>query len=83
MFHESRCGSTLVANMLGSIPYFRVYSESDPPVALAQELVINKKKGKSKFRTLEYDEDLGKDVAKRQRKRSRSRDDWEGLMDDD
>ncbi|CAM9595652.1 unnamed protein product, partial [Phaeothamnion confervicola] len=32
VFHETRCGSTLVANMLASIPSNRVYSESRPPV---------------------------------------------------
>lgn len=31
VFHESRVGSTLVANMLGSIPTNLVYSESGPP----------------------------------------------------
>lgn len=35
VFHESRCGSTLVANMLQSISpqKHRVYSESPPPIA--------------------------------------------------
>jgi hypothetical protein len=35
VFHESRCGSTLIANVLGASTYSqsRVYSESPPPVA--------------------------------------------------
>uniref|UniRef100_A0A7S1UB23 JmjC domain-containing protein n=3 Tax=Phaeomonas parva TaxID=124430 RepID=A0A7S1UB23_9STRA len=32
VFHESRVGSTLVANMLASVPRFLVWSESKPPV---------------------------------------------------
>jgi hypothetical protein len=32
VFHESRVGSTLVANMLASNPWNMVFSESDPPV---------------------------------------------------
>ncbi|GAX16452.1 hypothetical protein FisN_19Lu037 [Fistulifera solaris] len=32
IFHESRVGSTLIANMLSSLPDARVYSESRPPV---------------------------------------------------
>lgn len=35
VFHESRCGSTLSANMLASLPYSLVYSESSPPVDVA------------------------------------------------
>ena len=31
VFHESRVGSTLVANLLGSDPFNMVYSESAPP----------------------------------------------------
>ena len=31
VFHESRCGSTLVGNMLAKIPDSLVYSESGPP----------------------------------------------------
>lgn len=31
VFHESRCGSTLVANMLAVLPDSVVYSESSPP----------------------------------------------------
>ena len=31
VFHESRVGSTLVANMLASVPTNLVYSESSPP----------------------------------------------------
>jgi len=31
VFHESRVGSTLVANMLASDPWSMVFSESDPP----------------------------------------------------
>ena len=35
VFHESRCGSTLVANSLAAFdpPSNRVYSESDPPIS--------------------------------------------------
>jgi hypothetical protein len=32
LFHESRVGSTLIANILASLPNARVYSESRPPV---------------------------------------------------
>lgn len=32
IFHMSRCGSTLTANLLGASPYNLVYSESKPPV---------------------------------------------------
>jgi hypothetical protein len=31
VFHQSRCGSTLVANMLASLPEAVAYSESSPP----------------------------------------------------
>jgi hypothetical protein len=41
----------------------------------------SKKRGKSKARRLEYDENLGKVVIKRQRKKSRARDDWEDYLD--
>ncbi len=41
----------------------------------------SKKRGKSKARRLEYDENLGKVVIKRQRKKSRARDDWEEYLD--
>ncbi|HEY85070.1 MAG TPA: transcription termination/antitermination protein NusA [Chloroflexi bacterium] len=41
----------------------------------------SKKRGKSKSRRLEYDENLGKVVVKRQRKKSRARDDWEDYLD--
>ena len=34
VFHESRVGSTLIANMLGAIPTNLVYSESAPPPAV-------------------------------------------------
>ena len=34
VFHESRVGSTLIANMLGSVPTNLVYSESAPPPAI-------------------------------------------------
>eukprot|EP01041_Mallomonas_annulata_P013613 gene13613-28915_t len=34
IFHESRVGSTLVANMLASDPWSMVFSESDPPAAV-------------------------------------------------
>lgn len=34
VFHESRVGSTLIANMLGSIPTNLVYSESAPPATI-------------------------------------------------
>lgn len=43
--------------------------------------VTSKKKGKSKSRTLEFDEDLGEVVVKRHRKKSRKRDDWEEYLD--
>jgi len=38
VFHESRCGSTLVANSLASFdpPTTRVYSESPPPITVAK-----------------------------------------------
>jgi len=42
---------------------------------------VSKKRAKAKRRKLEYDEDLGKVVAKRQRKKSRARDDWEDYLD--
>lgn len=32
IFHETRVGSTLLANMLASLPDVRVYSESRPPI---------------------------------------------------
>lgn len=34
VFHMSRCGSTLTANLIGSSPYNLVYSESKPPAGL-------------------------------------------------
>ena len=34
IFHESRVGSTLVANMLSSDPYSMVFSESAPPASV-------------------------------------------------
>ena len=40
-----------------------------------------KKRSKSKSRRLEYDENLGKVIVKRQRKKSRKRDDWEDYLD--
>lgn len=36
VFHESRVGSTLVANMLAADPYSMVFSESSPPTAVLQ-----------------------------------------------
>ena len=42
-----------------------------------------KKRSRTKGRTLEFDEELGQMVVKRRRKRSRSRDDWEELIEDD
>ena len=36
VFHESRCGSTLVANMLAVMPEAVSYSESGPPLELLQ-----------------------------------------------
>ena len=45
------------------------------------EELIDKKKAKAKARTLEYDEDLGKVVVKRKRKKSRARDNWEEYID--
>ena len=38
IFHESRCGSTLLANLLASLPFVRLYSESTPPVALIKHV---------------------------------------------
>jgi hypothetical protein len=35
VFHETRCGSTLVADMLGSHPHHLVFSESSPPAEVA------------------------------------------------
>lgn len=35
VFHESRCGSTLVADMLGSQAHHLTFSESQPPAAIA------------------------------------------------
>lgn len=32
VYHETRCGSTLVANMLAGLEPNRVFSESKPPV---------------------------------------------------
>jgi len=37
VFHETRCGSTLVADMLGSHPHHLTFSESSPPASLAGE----------------------------------------------
>lgn len=34
VFHMSRCGSTLTANLMGASPHNLVYSESKPPTAL-------------------------------------------------
>jgi len=34
VFHESRVGSTLTANLLASDPYNMVFSESDPPATI-------------------------------------------------
>ncbi len=42
-----------------------------------------RRKGKTKSRTLEYDEALGQVVVKRHRKRSRGRDKWNDYYDDD
>jgi len=42
---------------------------------------VSKKRGKSKARRLEYDENLGKVVVKRQRKKSRVRGNWEDYLD--
>ena len=39
------------------------------------------RKAKAKKRRLEYDEELGKVIAKRQRKKSRARDEWEDYLD--
>ena len=41
----------------------------------------SKKRTKTKGRRLEYDEDLGQVVVKRQRKKSRARDEWEDYLD--
>lgn len=35
VFHETRCGSTLVADMLGSQPHHLTFSESSPPAEVA------------------------------------------------
>jgi hypothetical protein len=35
VFHETRCGSTLVADMLGAQPHHLVFSESSPPATIA------------------------------------------------
>lgn len=40
IFHESRVGSTLIANMLASLPQNRVYSESRPPVTALNYAVL-------------------------------------------
>lgn len=37
VFHQARCGSTLVANMLAKLPEAVVYSESSPP----PDIVLN------------------------------------------
>lgn len=37
VFHETRCGSTLVADMLGSHPHHLTFSESAPPASVAAE----------------------------------------------
>eukprot|EP00903_Cladosiphon_okamuranus_P016016 g14788.t1 len=37
VYHETRCGSTLVANMLASLPPSRVFSESKPPTQSIRE----------------------------------------------
>lgn len=42
-----------------------------------------KRRSRSKGRTLEFDEELGQVVVKRKRKRSRSGQDWEDLIEDD
>jgi len=48
VFHESRVGSTLVANMLASVPTNLVYSESPPP-----PIVLNHCRGCTKERQLD------------------------------
>lgn len=57
-----------------------VYTEDAIPEV---EEETTKKRSKTKGRTLEYDEDLGQVVVKRKRKRSRAREDWEDLLDED
>ena len=52
VFHESRVGSTLVANMLAAVPTNIVYSESAPPPAAAD--------GAPAVRYFEYDWSLNK-----------------------
>ena len=37
VFHETRCGSTLVADMLGAHPHHLAFSESSPPASVAAE----------------------------------------------
>lgn len=41
IYHETRCGSTLAANMLAALPPSRVFSEAKPPVQVnvSRELV--------------------------------------------
>ena len=41
IFHESRVGSTLVANLLGSDPFNLVYSESAPPASILLRSNLN------------------------------------------
>ncbi|CAN0367157.1 unnamed protein product, partial [Ectocarpus sp. 13 AM-2016] len=35
IYHETRCGSTLVANMLATLAPSRVFSESKPPTQVS------------------------------------------------
>ena len=37
VFHETRCGSTLVANILAASSHHRVYSEAGPPLTALQQ----------------------------------------------
>jgi hypothetical protein len=53
VFHESRVGSTLVANLLGSDPFNMVYSESAPPATvLLHGSIANAAKHRALFRDM-------------------------------
>ena len=46
VFHETRCGSTLVANILAASTHHRVYSEAGPPLTALQQCHGNNKNNK-------------------------------------
>ena len=50
VFHESRVGSTLVANLLASDPYSMVFSESAPPSAVMLAKGMDREKQLELFR---------------------------------